>query len=261
MVSLDHPALGTLHLERDLTGRVVGLIAQGVRARWSYAGGHLVGYDLETASRRSSTALERDDAGRVRVATLHGAATRYDYDEAGQLISADGPDAARRFSYDANGRLIDEQGPHGDATYDYDAAGQLVGLRRGGKTTRFDYDASGRRVGQHGPEGTRTFSWDEFGHLAGIDATPVEVDALGELAQVGTTALAWDSAQAFSPPCAIGDDPVVSCQAPWAIVQDGTPEWLAPDWTGSVGPERDPWGAPLHAAAPGPVLPSGSGAR
>jgi RHS repeat-associated protein len=162
-----------------------------------------------------STSLRRDAAGRITAAGDR----EFRYDAAGQLVAA----GARTFAYDRAGRLVRD----GDVVLSYDEAGQL--RTRGGSS--FTYDGSGRRVRQSGP--SRTYAWDAFGRLAGVDDVRVSVDAFGELAEVDGRAVLWDRGD----PCWLGD-------GPW------TPG-ATPDWQGTPGDGRDPWGAPARTE-PGP---------
>lgn len=251
LASLHHAAVGTVRIERDETGRAVALHGDAFAARWSHEEGLLVGYHLEAGGAATSTALERDEAGRVIAATTGDVRRTFDYDSSGQLIRAAGPDGERRFTYDANGRLVEEGWGDNVVTYLYDAAGQPIERREGSQIIRFGYDDAGRRVMEVGSEESRTISWDPFGALqqvetsdaGGANSTRVVVDALGELAQVGDTTLMWDSADPLSPLCSIGGRPVISA-GPWTIAEGDA---LVPDWMGSVE-EVDPWGAGSRAS-------------
>jgi RHS repeat-associated protein len=44
---------------------------------------------------------------------------------------------------------------------------------------------------------------------------------------------------------------VIGHGAPWATASDREAEWLAPDWQGTIGGPRDPFGAPLGPPDPG----------
>ena len=43
----------------------------------------------------------------------------------------------------------------------------------------------------------------------------------------------------------MGDRAVIGAGQPWATARDGEAEWLAPDWQGTLGGPRDPFGAAL----------------
>jgi RHS repeat-associated protein len=49
----------------------------------------------------------------------------------------------------------------------------------------------------------------------------------------------------------MGDRAVIGHGAPWATAAGGEAEWLAPDWQGTIGAPRDPFGAPLGPPDPG----------
>lgn len=253
-----HPALGTIALERDAAGRLVGATADEVRARWRYRDGDLVEYEFDAAGRRRTTRLNHDAVGRVIAATVDGHEERFSHDPAGQLLSAEMPDDRFSFSYDANGRLTRETSRSGGVEYEYDAAGQLLVRRGAGSQTRtYEFDGAGRRVVETGADVRRTWRWDGLGRLAEIRTrrsrasddsaealTRVAVDAVGELAMVNDRQLLWDSAAAFSPLTWVDGRAVIGHGAPWALACDGAAEWLVPDWQGTVGElERDPLGA------------------
>ena len=250
LTSLQHPAVGTLSLERDGGGRTVTLSGEGFGARWTHEEGRVVGYHLDLGATTNSSRLERDEAGRV-IAITRGDVTRtFDYDESGQLTRTVGPEGESTFTYDANGRLIEERSGDQTVAYLYDAAGQPIERRGPSGVTRFGYDGAGRRVSEVGPEVSRSFGWDAFGSVQQVEvtdadgtrATSVVVDALGELAGVGDTTLMSDSADPLSPVCEVGGRPVVSAGAPWAIAEGGKPVGSGPDPTGTLG-SVDAWGA------------------
>ncbi len=267
VTAVRHPGLGSIALERDAAGRLVGAQADDMRARWSYDAGALVRYELHAAGTDRTAQLTRDPIGRVVRALVDGQEHDYGYDAAGQLVSAAGPAGARAFEYDANGRLVRETTPAGAIAYEYDAAGELL-TRAGadGTVTSFDYDAAGCRVRESDGELERRYDWDAFGRLAQIDATGpagepqrttrLTVDALGELAELDGMPLLWDSAQPLSPLAWHAGAAVIGEGAPWAMAGAGATQWLAPDWQGTpAGPPRDPWGAPIGAdASPGAHL-------
>lgn len=252
LATLRHPATGAIELERDAGGRLVGARGDGMRARWEYDGGDLVGYAFDAGDVRRSARLTRDPIGRVVAAVVDGAEQRFAYDPAGQLVAAG--DVA--FFYDAGGRLARERAPTGTVEYEHDAAGQLVRRRRaGGGQIAYGYDGSGRRVRESGDGLQRMYRWDSLGRLVAIEdgdrTTRTAVDALGELAEVDGTPLLWDSADPLSPLAWMGDRAVIGHGAPWATAAGGEAEWLAPDWQGTIGAPRDPFGAPLGPPDPG----------
>jgi RHS repeat-associated protein len=227
-----------------------------MQARWEYDGGDLVGYSFDAADVRRSARLTRDPVGRVIAAVADGAEQRFAYDPAGQLVTAG--DFA--FEYDAGGRLVRERAPSGAVDYEHDAAGQLVVRRReGGSSTAYEYDGSGRRVRERGGGLERMYRWDTLGRLTAIEdgerVTRTAVDALGELAEVDGTPLLWDTAAApYSPLAWIDDRAVIGHGGPWATAAGDDGQWLAPDWQGTIGAPRDPFGAPLGPPDPGLAL-------
>jgi RHS repeat-associated protein len=252
LATLHHAATGPIELERDAGGRLVGARGGGMRARWEYDGGELTGYTFDAGDVRRSARLTRDPIGRVVAAVADGAEQRFAYDPAGQLVEAG--DFA--FDYDAGGRLARERSPAGTVDYEHDAAGQLVRrLRNGSGETTYAYDGSGRRVRERGDGLERMYRWDALGRLSAIEdgegATRAAIDALGELAEVDGTPLLWDSADALSPLAWIDDSAVIGHGTAWATASGGEAEWLAPDWQGTIGGPRDPFGAPLGPPDPG----------
>ena len=253
--TLRHPSLGEIRLERDAGGRLVGARGVGMHARWEYDNGDLREYALDAGELRRSARLTRDPVGRVVAAVADGSDQRFAYDAAGQLVSA----GELSFEYDAGGRLVRERGPSGRRDYEHDAAGQLV-VRRGadGTTTAYEYDGSGRRVRAAAADLERRYRWDALGRLEAIEdgerVTRTSVDALGELAAVDDTPLMWDTPDPLSPLAWIDDRAVVGHGTPWATASREDAEWLAPDWQGTVSGPRDPFGAPLAPADPGPGL-------
>jgi RHS repeat-associated protein len=230
VTGLRNQATGPIAIHRDADGRMVGADSARIHATWQYTDGELTGYRFNDRSAQ----LTRDAAGRIMAARVDGAELTFRYDPAGQLVAA-GPSG---FAYDAAGRLIRETSPAGTATYTYDAAGQLSSRN----DTPYEYDGSGRRV----REGeSRRYRWDHFGRLSAVDAgertTAVSVDALGELAVVAGQSLLWDGGQ-YGALCWLGGHPVVGPGQPWARGS----EPLAPDWQGTPGAARDPFGAPAR---------------
>jgi RHS repeat-associated protein len=126
--------------------------------------------------------------------------------------------------------------------------------------TTYEYDGAGLRVREaQGDDASAVYRWDAQGRLTAIErgdhTTRVAVDALGELAAVDDTALMWDTADPLSPLTWIGDRAVIGLGAPWATATGGEAAWLAPDWQGTVGGPRDPWGVPAAATpSAGPRL-------
>jgi RHS repeat-associated protein len=254
VASLRHPGTGAIELERDAGGRLIAARGAGMRASWEYDRGELVGYAFDAGDVRRSARLTRDPIGRIVAAVADDHEQGFAYDAAGQLIRA----GNLAFDYDSGGRLVRERGPAGTVGYEHDAAGQLL-VRRSedGAATSYEYDGSGRRVRASGDDLDRRYRWDSVGRLVAIEdgdrVTSASVDALGELADIDGTALLWDTTR-FSPPAWIGDRAVIGHGAPWAIAAGGDADWLAPDWQGTVGGPRDPYGAPLGPAEPTPQL-------
>jgi RHS repeat-associated protein len=255
LTTMRHPGPGEIALERDRGGRLIGARGVGMSARWEYDGGDLVAYALDAGDVRRSAALTRDPIGRVVAAVADGAEQRFAYDAAGQLIEA----GDYAFSYDAAGRLASERTPSGAVDYEHDAAGQLSRRHSSaGLAARFEYDRSGRRVREHGDDVERIYRWDAVGRLVAIEdgarVTDVTVDALGELAEVAGRPLLWDTSDRLAPLAWMDDRAVIGDGTPWATAAGGDATWLAPDWQGTIGGPRDPFGAALVPPDPGPQL-------
>jgi RHS repeat-associated protein len=261
-VAIEHPALGSIELERDPVGRLVGAAGDAMQARWCYRDGDLAEYEMRAGSMLRTAHLTRDPVGRVVQATVDGAGHTYDYDAAGQLVAATTPGGSYTFAYDANGRLERESSPAGSSQYRYDAAGQLLVCSSGeDHVVGFEYDAAGRRVRELGPDVEQRYVWDELGRLSEIRrgageqeqrSLRLSTDALGELAAVDGRALMWDSAAPFQPLAWDGEAAVLGDGSPWARAGGAGIGWLAPDWQGTVGDAaRDPWGALIGAGAAG----------
>ncbi|MDI6104798.1 DUF6531 domain-containing protein [Actinoplanes sp. NEAU-A12] len=246
VTGLHHPALGTVELERDLSGRLVGATGDGMRARWRYDNGELTGYEVETGGKRRVTELTRDALGRVASGAIDGDVQLFSYDAAGLMTSAAIPAGAFAFTYDSNGRLVHEASPAGTVEYRHDVAGQLISRRQASVVTTYEYDGSGRRVSEteassDSDDSVGSDDADEF-------APEAVVDALGELAEVNGTPLLWDTADPLTPLCWMGGKAVIGNGSPWGLAGAEEITWLAPDWQGTIGEARDPWGA----AAPTP---------
>lgn len=250
---------GRVDLDRDPDGRLVALRGDGIVREWDRDARGLVTAYRETSATGAvgTTTLARDAAGRVTEARTGHSVTRYRYDEAGQLVGAVTPLGGWAWTYDEAGRLVTEDGPDGTTTYRYDEAHQLVEVAGPAGVTGFSYDAAGRRTRESGPRGDRRYSWDGLGRLTGVEAggrrRDVDVDALGRLAAYDGTPFAWDSAGVLPELVAVGEREVVTAagRQVGAAAPDGTVEWWAADWQGSVGDPaaRDPWGASPAGAA------------
>jgi RHS repeat-associated protein len=250
---LRHPSLGAVAFDRDPAGRLVEARANGMSARWRFGDGGLAEYAFDAEGTSRSALLERDGVGRIVAATVDGDRHGYAYDPAGQLLAADSPGGAFSFAYDACGRLERETSPAGAVAYEHDAAAQLTRRRdANGATTQYAYDGAGRRVRESDADLSRCWEWDEQGRLRAIRSQPsgedertttVVVDALGELAEVDGSALLWDSADPLAPLAWLNEQAVVGAGAPWALAGSDAATWLAPDWQGTIGMPRDPWGA------------------
>jgi len=250
--TMRHPGVGEIALERDTAGRLVGARADGMRATWTFGDGDLVAYSFDAGDVRRSAQLTRDPIGRVVAVVADGAEQRFAYDAAGQLVSAG--DFA--FEYDGGGRLVRDRGPAGTNGYEHDAAGQLLVRRRDdGAQTSYEYDGSGRRVRASADDLDRRYRWDALGRLVAIEdgerVTRTSVDALGELAEVDGTPLLWDTSERLCALAWMDDRAVIGHGTPWATASPDDAEWLAPDWQGTIGGPRDPYGAPLGAGRPG----------
>ena len=242
LTTLEHPLLGAIALARDDDGRLLGMSGAGARSRWSYTDGWLTGHRRDDGERTRTTRLTRDDDGRVLVADTDGQRQLFGYDAAGQLTHAATAHAEHTYGYDAAGRLS-RDGRH---SYTYDAAGQLRTRTGLDGEHRFEHDAAGRRTGDIGPGRHRSYGWDPLGRLTtittstetGTRSSTLTVDALGELTQVDSTPLTWDTAHPLTPLAALGDEQVIGDGHPWAT----TSAPLHPDWRHTVGDTADPWG-------------------
>ena len=237
VTGLHHPAVGAMTLERDASGRLVGVAGDGLRARWRYDGGDLVGYEVRTDDTSEVARLTRDPAGRVVAAEVNGVVRHYTYDAAGQLRTVTTPAGEYSYAYDANGRLVREATPAGAVEYVYDPAGRLTVRRQGTSEAAHEYDGAGVR-----PDATRD---------SAEPTSSIVVDALGELAEVDGTSLLWDTADPLTPVAWMGGQAVIGAGAPWALAGAEGATWLAPDWQGSIGGPRDPWGA-VESGTPAP---------
>jgi RHS repeat-associated protein len=255
VTGLRHPATGEIALQRDASGRLIGARGDAMQARWEYADGELVGYSFDAGDIRRSAQLTHDPIGRVVAVVADGSEQRFAYDAAGQLVAA----GAHTFEYDAGGRLLRERSGSVGVSYEHDAAGQLVARRpEDGTASTYEYDGSGRRVRERTDALERMYRWDALGRLVAIEdgerTTTTSVDALGELADVDGTALMWDSADRFRALTWMAERAVIGHGSPWATAGEGENEqaqWLAPDWQGTIGGPRDPFGASLSPADPG----------
>ncbi|MFW0182654.1 RHS repeat domain-containing protein [Rothia sp. CCM 9417] len=111
----------------------------------------------------------------------------------------------QELQYDECGRLVGTVGADGtEQVLAYDAASQLVSVTGSdGLVREFVYDGLGRRVRETDPDGSvREFAYGPAGYLEGIRvgtgagesiAHSIEVDALGEIAQIDGINLFWDS--------------------------------------------------------------------
>ena len=250
---LHHRSVGTIELERDASGRLVGASGPGMRTTWRYEDGEIVGYDVVAGALRRSAQLTRDPIGRVVSAVVDGAEHAYAYDAAGQLVAASTGRGAYAFDYDAGGRLARETSLAGTVDYEHDAAGQLRRRDGGGSSVRYEYDGAGRRTKEIADgDVPRTYRWDDLGRLVAIETgdltIELRVDALDELAEVNGCALLWDSVDPLEPLAWTDEQAVVGLGTPLATARGEDATWLAPDWQGTVGPARDPFGAPAADA-------------
>jgi RHS repeat-associated protein len=244
--------------------------------RFGYVEGWLTTHDSTTddaviGRQRRCTRLTRDGHGRVTVADNDGRTTFYGYDPGGQLGSVADVSGERRFGYDAAGRLVTEtHTEHGARRYSYAAAGQLQAIVGPGGEHHFGYDAAGRRDVERHPDHSRRFDWDPLGRLTAITTTAItttaitttgagstrttrlHVDALGQLAAVDDTPLAWDSADPAGALLALGGTSFVGDGHPWAQIGAGGSGHLDADWQHTpCGRPVDPWGAATDGDAIG----------
>jgi RHS repeat-associated protein len=276
VAGVTEPGLGRAVIDRDSIGRIVSMTAPGLHATWQWDGGAITRQTVTRAGVTEVTEIDRDEAGRVVGETVNGVRTGYLYDPAGQLVemrSSDG--SVTSYTYDAAGRLVRETVDGRVTTYTYDAADQLLTRRSSAGVTEFRYDAAGRRISETGPEGERRFGWDPRGFLSRITTVThendkvvartreLQVDALGELADIDGQPVAWDSASGLPALAQVGQLSISNYGPLTALLPDaagGAGGWVTPDWrhrnTGT-----DPWGiteAGQLAGAESPAeLPSG----
>ncbi|MDQ6782257.1 MAG: DUF6531 domain-containing protein [Actinomycetota bacterium] len=268
--SIELPSAREVTISRDGGGRVVELTGAGLTRIWQRdTAGRPVVYTEKRDATVSVTSLAWDERGRLVREDRDGRATTYRYDLAGQLTGMGTPGGTWSWAYDACGRLSRESGPEGTRRFSYDAAGQLT--RMSGDDDRgrdYSYDDSGRRVGEVADDGSRTsYRWDRLGRLRSVERTDPEghshitsldVGPLGELNDVDGVSVDWWPTGMFGQtPAAIGDRQLVCVDGhpvAWAG-PGGEVEWVAADWSGSVGDTSTPWGPNLDGAIPaGPRL-------
>lgn len=265
-VTIDHPILGRVDMERDAGGRLLAVRAAGLTRTWERdAAGDTVAYREEIGGRVRHTRLDRDGAGRVVGVTEDGVERTFRYDGSGRLVGATGPDGSLAWDHDRAGRLVREAGPDGERRFTYDEADQLVAVYGPGGRTVCEYDALGRRVAERTASGGTRYHWDGADRLVAIehsrDGEPdrrVELayDPLGRLVSAGGRPLSWGPADGplGMSPTHIGDRELVGVPgAPLAEVDGSGVRWLSADWRGGIG-TRDPWGTPGRAGAPHPEI-------
>ncbi|KZX20518.1 RHS Repeat protein [Rathayibacter tanaceti] len=198
------------------------------------------------------TALDRDGEGRLSRVRSGDRSVEYRYDEACQLVEARG-DVVSSWAYDAGGRLIAESTAGRTSTRSYDTAGQMRSTTDAdGMVTEYRYDGLGRRTGVLGSDGSvRSFAWSGSGRLESIEdrradgstsVVSLHVDALGELARVGSTELRWDSADAVPSLHSVGHVPVLA--APGGVTGIGE-RWVSAGWRAQrPTPPMNPWDLP-----------------
>jgi RHS repeat-associated protein len=264
-VRLDHPALGSVVLERDAEGRLLSVNAAGLTRRWDRNGhGDAVAYREETRGGVRQARLQRDGAGRVVAVTEDGVTHTFAYDEAGRLVAATGPVGVQAWDYDRAGRLVIERGPGGERRFAYDEADQLQSVDGPAGRTSYVYDALGRRVSVSGPGKKLHYTWDGADRLVAIERIGPEgsvrvklaYDPLGRLVEAGDQELEWGPPDGplGLVPTRIGDRELVALPGvPLAEIAAGRPRWLSADWRGSVG-ARSAWGAGPGGGDGGPAV-------
>jgi RHS repeat-associated protein len=246
---IGHPRLGSIALQRDPDGRLLGVRDPRVVARLGYSEGWLTSYDVTVDGCHRATRLTRDGAGRVVAADLDGRPVSYGYDTAGQLCSAVDATGEYRFDYDAAGRLVTETRADGTRHHRHDAAGQLEVVVGPDGEHRVAHDACGRRVADDTPGGSRRYAWDPLGRLTGITtgggrSRRVVVDALGGLAGVDDVGVDHDAVDPLGPLLALGDSTLIGHGHPWAQAGEWGAAPFVPDWQQTpAGRRGDPWGA------------------
>ncbi len=184
------PSGAKVVLERDATGRVVGLFSRA-GGRWELA----YGLDGELSRVRDPVGrelvIDRNGDGRVIATQFDGAITRYRRradTRISQVIAADG--SITDFVRDSAGRVREVRGPGRVVTVERDAAGDVVGVLSDGLEVRVSRDVAGRVV-RAGP-----IEWvrDLLGGVIRLTAPGVELvfkrDVLGRLRRVESGSLA-----------------------------------------------------------------------
>ncbi|PPF31162.1 DUF6531 domain-containing protein, partial [Rathayibacter tritici] len=233
ITAIEHPLVGRAEFSYDAAGRIASSSAGGGRQTWQYRDGFLV----EHVEGGRVTALDRDGEGRLSRVRSGDGTVEYRYDQACQLVEASG-DVVSSWAYDACGRPIAESTAGRMSSRSYDIAGQLRTMTDAdGTVTEYQYDGLGRRTGALGSDGSaRSFAWSRSGRLESIEdrradgstsVVSLHVDALGELARVGSTELRWDSADAVPSLHSVGPLPVLA--TPGGVTGIGE-RWVSAGW-------------------------------
>ena len=269
ITAVTNPKLGRAVFERDAAGRLARSVAGDLIQEWVYRSSRLVEHARTSATEPQAvdaTHLGYDSEGRVAVIARNGSETTYTYDQAGQLLGLTtrrgGEEETTGYEYSEGGLLLAESTSAGTTTYEYDEAGQLIRVTHpDGAEARYVYDGLGRRVRRIEADGSaREYAWGPTGYLsacvdrnadgAEIAAQHLWVDALGQLAQVDDTALAWDTAAPFPSLVAVADTQVV--HLPGSLTGVGevftTAGWRDARPSGA----DDPWAAIGAPALPTP---------
>ena len=133
-------------------------------------------------------------------------------------------------------------------TYEYDAAGQLVSARRA-RYSRVRRLGPARARGGDGLD--RAYRWDALGRLVEVGDTRVDGRRARRARRGRRHAAAVGQRRSAVAAGVDGRPRGDRIGQPWATARDGEAEWLAPDWQGTLGGPRDPFGAPLGPAEPG----------
>ncbi|MBO0728955.1 MAG: hypothetical protein J2P57_06820 [Acidimicrobiaceae bacterium] len=250
VTGVDSDTWGSLALDRDADGLLIGITGARTRRQWSYdADGRLTGYACEAGGDRTEVTLDHDADGRVVTVTDQaGRTVGYRYDPAGRLIATNEGAEEITWDYDAAGRRVAEHGPAGQRTWRYDDAHQLLEAEESGARTAFSYDAAGRRIVEQGPTRRRAYRWDALDRLVGVDdgddRRDLEVNSRGQLLSAGDVELSWDPTGTVAEVATIGDESVLTIGG-HLLAMSGPRgvRWTPTDWHGSPA-GRGAWGGP-----------------
>lgn len=259
VTNIEDPAAGSIDVERDPAGRLVGVGYDGHVETRTFSDGRLVRWATTNPNNAAAAIdLERDLAGRIVTQSFtspDGAvtATSAAYDLAGQLTTLASNSGDRSFAYDTAGRLTEETGPDGTVGYAYDQASQLTEITSRHSTTTISWDQAGRRTDESGTDGSnRSYAYGPSGRLNTISTSRADGaastrtlshDPLGRLAAIDDVTLGWDPTGPLTTLRTIGDTRLVGADTPLGLATSGPDPlaWFGRDHRGTANP-ADPFG-------------------